>query len=271
MSDKPLILVSNDDGIDAPGLHHLVESLRPLAKCLVVAPRRNRSAIGHAISIHEPVRIEKTYREHGSVQFVAVHGTPADAVKFALKSYCPTPPLLTVSGINPGPNIGLNVLYSGTVGAALESAAQGISALAVSVDNAISPFWETAMAMIGRIAPVAIEMEIRRQTAADETPPFCLNINVPDRSPDDVRGIRLTRQGKSGFDEFFHLHPDDPEDHYRLSGEMQYRDSHIGYDATALREGFVSVTPLGTDLTDHRLLAGMSDTPPPGWSAEPLS
>lgn len=250
------ILLSNDDGIEAPGMALLLEALSDEEELVVVAPLENRSGIGHAVTFDRPVRV-KTFPDMPSgVKRVAVDGTPADAVKFALKHHMPEHPSLVISGVNHGLNVGVNVLYSGTLGAAFEALIHGVDALAVSVGYhapadplAVRDFTLESLAC-------ARELQARRARGDLPGRPFALNLNIPALPCSQIKGLRLTRQGRSGFDEYFH--PDEhAPGHYHIHGEMRILDPDDTYDAAAVEAGYASLTPLHIDLTDETLLRAM--------------
>lgn len=250
----PHLLLTNDDGIDAPGIEVSRQLLESGYTLSVIAPLENRSATGHAISLAQPIRIFPRTPVGAERDRLAIEGTPADTMKYALKNHLATPPDLVVSGINNGLNLGVNVLYSGTVAAALEAVVHGIPAVAVSVENYHVPDWESAREVLPEIVALALSLAAEAPRGA---PAFCLNVNIPDLPPERIRGIRFTRHGKSGFDEVFIPRPADADhlcDAYELSGHMVQRDTDPGVDSVAVRDGFVSVTPLQIDMTDTDLL-----------------
>lgn len=260
---QPTLLLTNDDGVEAEGLAVLAETAAPLGRCLIVAPRHNRSAIGHGITLGKSLRAESMADGPCGIERLAIHGTPADAVKFAHKYFAA--PTLTLSGINNGPNVGCNVLYSGTVAAALESVLQGISAIAFSVANYEHPRYAPARPLIRALVPLALRREAERLASGER--PFCWNVNIPDLPYEALQGVRWTRHGASGFDETIHRVAEDPVDHYRLDGEMILRDPDGDYDAVALHEGYVSITPLAIDWTDFKRRSSFAaefDCLPPG-------
>lgn len=232
------ILLANDDGIDAPGLAALAEALAPLGELRVSAPRAERSGVGHAVSLHDPISAER--RElAGCGQALCVEGTPADAVKLALTTLWPGWAGLVVSGINPGPNVGLNVFYSGTVAAAAEGAIYGVPAFAISRDVSGYGSFEV---------PARVARRLAERVLARGLPAGCfLNVNAPAREP---AGWRLARHGLSGFRESYTRQ----DGGYMIDGVMHVRPEETDSDAAALAAGFVSVTPMALDLT-----AGVSD------------
>lgn len=238
------ILVTNDDGIHAPGLAALYQELCRLGEVAVVAPESEQSAVGHAISLSHPLRVRQVALD-GGVSGWAVTGTPADCVKIALSELLPTSPDLVVSGINLGPNLGINVLYSGTVSAATEAAILGVRALALSLNtykNADFP----------RAARLAGEVLARLLTWSGWTPQVCLNVNLPDLPRDQVRGVKFTRQDVGPLVEHFERRVDPRERIYYWLAEINERRApDLSTDYGALQAGYVSVTPIHHDLTHY--------------------
>ncbi|MDD2901493.1 MAG: 5'/3'-nucleotidase SurE [Syntrophales bacterium] len=240
-----LILVTNDDGIYAPGLAALYQELRRLGKVTVVAPESEQSAVGHAISLNTPLRVKKAPLA-GDGWGWAVSGTPADCVKIALAELLPEPPDLVVSGINLGPNVGINVLYSGTVSAATEAAILGVrQAVAVSLDTYKDADFATAARITGKLLA-------RLQ---EEKPPgeqLCLNINLPALPEEAIKGVRLTRQDTGPLVEHFDCRIDPRERQYYWLAEINSRqDLDPDTDYAALQAGYISITPLHHDLTHY--------------------
>jgi 5'-nucleotidase len=245
---RPLILVSNDDGIDAPGIYALAQAMSELGDVFVAAPLFEQSAVGHAITIRDPVRAREVRLDLGEgVTAYSVKGTPADCVKLAVNQLLPRRPDLVVSGINQGPNTAVNVIYSGTVSAATEAAILGIDSIAFSLcawrggDFAPSQHYATLIA---------------RMVLKEGLPPgILLNVNVPALPQDEVKGLMPTRQARSRWDESFHerMDPND-QPYYWLSGTFINLDEGENTDLAAIENGYVSVTPIHYDLTAHEFL-----------------
>lgn len=249
------ILATNDDGIYAPGLEALVEALAPLGEVVVVAPNRERSATAHAITLHEPLRVEKVSR-NGAFFGHAVSGTPVDCVKLAVVSLLEQRPDFVVSGINPGTNVGTNAIYSGTVSAALEGAMNGITSLAVSIDSVEEPDYAAAAAFTRRFIERLASGGLARATA--------FNVNLPDLPADRIKGVRFTHQGRLMFREEFHQRTDPQRRvYYWLGGELPVADDGADADSTAVLDGYIAVTPLHCDLTDYAALEQLKS-----WSLE---
>lgn len=242
-------LLTNDDGIDAMGISVLAKALAGLGQTVSIAPDANRSGVSHSITFDRPISA-RSREEKGFGPRIAIDGTPADAVRFGLKHYLTERPRLVVSGINAGLNVGVNVFHSGTAAAAREAVFSGVSSVALSVDFHSVPHWDTA----ARCAREAVELALRLlEAGAGEAGPICLNVNIPDIPYASVRGLRLTRHGRSGFMDAFHPEPD-REGRFLPVGEWKLTDPHDEYDTAAVRAGYVSVTPLQIDLTDHGIL-----------------
>lgn len=238
------ILLSNDDGIDAPGLRALEEALAPLGTLYTVAPQTEQSAQSHALTLHKPLRV----RPAGERRW-AVSGTPADCVYIGLHHLLPTAPAIVVSGINRGANLGNDVFYSGTVAAAMEGALQGFPSVAVSLVRRgdLPPHFGTA----GRVAA-----EVVRGALANGLPAgVVLNVNVPDIPPDDLKGLRVTRLGRHEYEAVVTLR-EDPRGgaYYWIGGLAENFAPTPGTDAPAVLEGYAAITPLHPELTRESLL-----------------
>ncbi|MBK8130273.1 MAG: 5'/3'-nucleotidase SurE [bacterium] len=243
------ILISNDDGILSPGLHALVRAVADLAQVWVVAPDREQSAVGHSITIAEPIRLSD-YVVGGAYRSFAVNGTPADCVKLAISELLPEQPALVMSGINRGENTGISIIYSGTVSAATEGAINGIPAIAISLDSFTHDDFGPAAAIARRSA-----VQVMNSGLPDHT---LLNINVPALPEDRIRGVKVMRQGRGRFKEKF-MKRNDPRGrvYYWMDGhKLPLNETET--DGTAIMEGYVAVTPIHFDLTNHNALAEIS-------------
>ena len=245
-ADRPLVLISNDDGIDAAGIAALAAGLDGLGTLAVVAPFQEQSAVGHAITVRDPMRVHgwPFEVEGGGVWACAVTGTPADCVKIAVQRLLPRPPDLVVSGINHGPNTSVNALYSGTVSAATEACILGIPSMAVSHDAWRPAGFEPAGVVARRLA---------ERVLADGLPPgVLLNVNVPDLSLADLAGVRVTRQARARWEEEFEERLDPTQrPYFWLGGQFVDLDGGADTDLAAVQGGYVSVTPLQIDLTAY--------------------
>jgi len=245
------ILLTNDDGLLATGIQALRKKLTDLGNVTLVAPERERSAMGHGITMHKPLRADKVFFEDGSFGW-SVSGTPADCVKLALDKLLPLRPDLVISGINNGLNMGIDVLYSGTVSAALEAIIEDIPAIAVSVEEeATNEDYDYAAQFI-------------RDFLQQETKPFpskkvVLNINVPRITLGPISGIEITVQGlkRYGSSVITRLDPRGKE-YYWLCGELLEIDRSQNTDLSAYARRAISITPLHFDLTDRQTLDELS-------------
>lgn len=239
------ILLTNDDGIRAEGLWALEKVLSGQHTTTVVAPDAERSAVGHSITLLHPLRVNKV-RTNGGVGY-AVTGTPADCVKLAVVELLETRPEMVVSGINPGPNVGVNINYSGTVSAAKEAALMGIPAIAVS--QSPNPLGDYSVAADFVRALIS---KITQQGLPEGT---FLNVNVPACPREEIRGVRITRQGVSRLKELFHKRKDPRDQAYYWQGvETQVFDHDTDTDGAALSSKQISITPIRCDMTDYQSL-----------------
>jgi 5'-nucleotidase len=216
----------------------------------VVAPDAERSAVGHAITTLTPLRV-KDFMLNDSFFGRAVNGTPADCVKLALGALLERRPDLVVSGINLGPNTATNIIYSGTVSAATEARILGVPSMAVSIGTHTEPLWDTAAVYAERIARQVLSRGLPEKVL--------LNVNVPNVPLEQVRGVRVTRQGDSAFEEKYDIRTDPRSiPYYWAAGRYLMSDSDEATDAVTLDAGFVSVTPVSFDLTAYELLETIS-------------
>ncbi len=242
-----MILLVNDDGIDAPGLRALYASLRTILKqpVLAVAPGQERSGQGHAITLDSPLTAHA--RLHDGFFGFAVDGTPADCTKLALASLCPQPPALVVSGVNDGPNVGRSILYSGTLGAALEAAVLGLPALAVSRARGEGSFADAA----DLAATIAARM-----LGDDHWRGRVVNLNCPATPADAWKEPRVALHGQAGFIETYRPVRDAQERlGWRIHGEWAARPDETDRDATLLSAGHPTITVLVPDLNDEQTAA----------------
>jgi 5'-nucleotidase len=252
------ILLTNDDGIHAPGLFALYRAIEPDHELHVVAPESEMSAVGHAITITSPIRVQRI-RKNGSFFGYAVAGTPADCVKIAVQELLDQPPDLILSGINLGANVGVNILYSGTVSAATEGAFLGIRAAAISLDTLKDPDFGFAARFSKEIIRFIMNCGLRNGTA--------LNINIPALPPDKITGVRFTRQGTERFEEHFERRNDPRGNvYYWLTGETPVGNGNSDTDSIALREDKITITPIHYDLTSEKELKRLKSIPPPSWN-----
>jgi 5'-nucleotidase len=245
------VLISNDDGIAAPGIHALVKEIRKIAKVTVVAPDRQQSAVGHAITMNYPLRAIP-YERDGEFFGYAVDGTPADAVKLGVRYLLKERPDLVVSGINHGSNTAINILYSGTVSAATEGTVLGIPSIAVSLTTYDEADFTYAAKFSARLAAVVLERGLPAGTL--------LNVNVPAVSPERIAGIRITRQGKSTWEDTFDVRRDPANrEYFWLTGRMVTTDTDPSTDQIAVKENYISISPIRYDLTDAAMVEAMKE------------
>ncbi len=241
------ILLTNDDGIFAPGLWALHERFSRRHDVTVVAPDRERSAIGHAITLNRPLRSRLTPVNNGHKGH-AVNGTPADCIKLALVEILDERPDLVISGVNPGANVGVNINYSGTVSAAKEAALYGVPAVAVSVQGFEMDYPEDA----ARFAETLVDKLAQRKL------PFgtFLNVNLPNLPLNETAGVKISRQGVTRLSEYFEKRMDPRNRPYYWQGlDMQrFEEKDTDIDGGALHGRYISVTPIKCDMTDYTVL-----------------
>jgi len=244
------ILLTNDDGIHAQSLWTLEKALSRQHDVYVVAPDKERSAIGHSITLQNPLRINKMNTPSG--WGYAVNGTPADCVKLAVLEILETRPDLVISGINPGPNVGINLNYSGTVSAAKEAALMGLPAIAVSQDLPIGNSLGYAADFVCSLIRKVMEKGLPKATF--------LNVNIPACPPEAIEGIRITRQGITPLKEAFHKRTDPRKQTYYWQGvETQVFDQETDTDGAALCRHCISITPVRCDMTDYDAMKHLED------------
>lgn len=241
------ILVSNDDGILAPGIKALAQALAQEHEVYVLAPDRERSATGHALTLHKPLAAEPYEMGGGVAGAWAVTGTPSDCVKLAVGAILQTPPDLVVSGINRGPNLGTDVLYSGTVSAALEGVINGLPAIAFSLATFTDIGYERA---------ADFARELVRQVQERTLPPkFLLNVNLPALEGDGYAGIKVTKLGVRKYTDMFEKRTDPRgRTFYWLAGEASEVGEDADSDVVAVRSNHVSITPIQYDMTHYPML-----------------
>ena len=256
---KPLILVVNDDGITAPGIRALVEAVRPLGEVIVVAPDSPQSGMGHAITINKPLRLTKAH-VFDDLDITSYHcsGTPADCVKIAVDKIMHRHPDLCVSGINHGSNSSINVLYSGTMSAAVEASLEGIPAVGFSLlDYHMDADFNAATHFARVISEQILKNGLPKSTL--------LNVNIPKLKQDEIKGIKICRQAIAKWEEEY-IQRQDPygRDYYWLTGNFVNHDHGEDTDEWALSKGYVSVVPVQYDLTAHHGIAYLNQS----WTIE---
>ncbi len=244
--DKKTILLTNDDGIEAEGLYRLYRELmrNESFEVNVIAPANERSAVGHAITVFNPIPVWKEIRD-GKFLGYAVDGTPADCVKLAVRAMLERKPDLVISGINKGANVGENVIYSGTVSAATEGTVYDIPSMAVSIDNLKDPDYDFAARFAANLAKKVIsEGGLPKKTL--------LNINFPDLPEDQIKGVKITCQSNAKFNDFF-IKRIDPRgrEYYWMDGDFVEVTKNENDDYCAIKNGYISITPVHYDMTDY--------------------
>ncbi|MDG1571882.1 5'/3'-nucleotidase SurE [Robiginitalea sp. M366] len=247
---KPLILVTNDDGITAPGLRHLIRYMRALGDVVVVAPDSPQSGMGHAITLDSTLYSKKVEidREHGAPEEYSCSGTPADCVKLGLQEILTRKPDLCVSGINHGSNSSINVIYSGTMSAAIEAGIEGIPAIGFSLcDYAWDADFGPCREAVQQIAAQALRHGMPEGVV--------LNVNIPKTEGAAPKGIKICRQARANWKERFDKRTSpNGKDYYWLTGDFQLLDHGEDTDQWALDQGYVSVVPTQFDLTAHHVI-----------------
>ncbi len=237
-----IILVTNDDGINSPGLHSLAEALKGLGEVWVVAPDRDRTAVSHSLTLHRPLRVDEI-----KSNYFSVNGTPSDCINIGANRIMKRVPELVVSGINQGSNLGEDINYSGTVSAAMEGALLGIPSFAISLASKNNFAFQPSAKIAYRLAKKVIENGLPPNTF--------LNVNVPGVSEKKLRGYQITRQGKKIYSKVI-IEKTDPRDrkYYWIGGgEQGFKDIEAS-DVKAVSNNYVSITPLLLDLTNYSCL-----------------
>jgi 5'-nucleotidase len=250
-NSRPLILVTNDDGMFAPGIRRLVEIARHLGEVIVVAPDSPQSAKGHAVTLADPIRLNKV-EVFGDIEAYECSGTPVDCVKLAKNILLKNRKIdLCVSGINHGSNASINILYSGTMSAAMEASIEGIESIGFSLeDYALNANFDPATPWVRSI----IEHVLSNGLADSKL----LNVNIPHPSLGPIQGMKVCRQAEGRWEEEF-VEGTDPrgEKFYWLTGNFTTQDTGPGTDISALREGYISIVPSWHDLTHHRAIPAL--------------
>jgi 5'-nucleotidase len=242
---KPVILITNDDGITAPGIQNLVEAVKDLGKIIVVAPDKPQSGMGHAITIGVPLRLNKV-NFLGDIEAYQCTGTPVDCVKLAVDKVLHRKPDICLSGINHGANHSINVIYSGTMSAAVEAAIESIPSIGFSL---LDYSLEADFTASRKYARLIVEEMLK-------TPPdkhTVLNVNIPIATVDEIKGVKICRQAYAKYEEDF-IERDDPHGrrYYWLTGEFVNFDEGTDTDVWALANNYVSIVPVQFDLTNYQ-------------------
>ncbi len=246
------ILVSNDDGINAPGFLTLKQALDDVGEVTVIAPDRRWTASGHAKTMHKPLRINEETLPDGSLAYVS-NGSPADCIALAVLGFVPRLPDLVVSGINLGANVGSDILYSGTVSAAVEGTISGIPSLAASLDTYEDGDFEYAAHFMASLAQEVLSRGLPRNVL--------LNVNVPSASGQEIAGVEITRLGQRLYrDKLLERRDPRGRPYYWIGGETPSGFAEDeGTDIWALARKCISITPIHLDMTDHRFAENLRD------------
>ena len=243
------ILITNDDGIFSSGIYALWEVAKEFGSVYVVAPNSQKSATGHSITISKPLFVDKIKRRNG-FEGISVTGSPADCVKFGLKKILSNAPDLILSGINLGSNLGNNIIYSGTVAAAIEGAMQNIPSIAFSVDSFNPRSFETSKSIIRQIINLAIENRITKK--------FIWNVNIPNCEIDQLKGIKVASQGNQYFNDDFDTRVDPKgNEYYWMVGNMVDEDSTLDSDSYVVKNDYASLSPIGFNLSSSKEIEEM--------------
>jgi 5'-nucleotidase len=237
------IMLTNDDGVHAPGLKMLFQQSLDLGKTVIVAPEHDNSAASHSLTMSRPLRVREI-----AENIYSINGTPTDCVTIGIGKILPQKPDLVISGINPGPNLGDDVSYSGTVSAAIESTMLGIPSIAVSLAAESEPLhYGTAAAFVARLAKIILEKGLPKDTL--------LNINVPNTASEGIEGVAFTRRGRRLYDDAI-KETFDPwgRKHYWIGGGTPSFDAGEDTDSAAISVNKISITPMHLDPTNYEAL-----------------
>jgi len=237
------ILITNDDGVSAPGLRELFSALQHLGKPVIIAPEQDNSAVSHALTMSRPLKVNRMEEN-----IYSINGTPTDCVTIGINKVLAEKPALVVSGINPGGNLGDDVSYSGTVSAAVEGTMLGVHSMAVSLAGDKPFHYEVAARVAAKLAAMILDRGLPRDTL--------LNVNVPNLARPDIKGMRFTRQGRRTYDNAIkETHDPWGKQHFWIGGGTPVWDNNdLQTDSSAIFEGFISITPIHLDLTNYEAL-----------------
>lgn len=249
---KPKILISNDDGIESDGIKALWREIRKFAEVIVVAPHTQQSAVGHSITVANPIRVRKNLIDKNFYGY-AVEGSPADSVKLAIRNLLKGKKIdLLLSGINHGANTAVNVIYSGTVSAATEGTILGIPSIAVSLASFTYNDFSFASKFAAKLSKLVLKNGLPRGTL--------LNLNIPAVAASKIKGVLITRQGKSYWDDYYDSRLDpNKREYFWLTGRMASLDNELEFDQKAIEENYISITPIQYDLTDYAMLEELKE------------
>jgi len=250
--ERPLILVTNDDGINAPGIRTLISIMKDIGDIVVVAPDSPQSGMGHAITINSTLHSSRITPKDSEITEYSCSGTPADCVKLAINELMPRKPDLCVSGINHGSNSSINVIYSGTMSAAIEAGIEGIPAIGFSLlDYRWNADFEQSKNFISMITLNALNNGIPKGVV--------LNVNIPSVKKSDIKGVKICRQAMAYWIEEFDKRKNPlGQEYYWLTGKFINEDLGEDTDEWALNNNFISIVPVKFDLTAHHAIKGLN-------------
>lgn len=248
MKERPLILVTNDDGITAPGIRALIEVMNEIGDVFVVAPDSPQSGMGHAITVDNVLHCNSITIDEGPQIEYSCSGTPADCVKMGVNEILNRKPDLCVSGINHGSNSSINVIYSGTMSAAVEAGIEGVPAIGFSL---LDFNWHANFTASKKIVKEIVLAALKNKIPDDTV----LNVNIPNLPENEIKGIKICRQANGNWQEVFDKRSSpNGKEYYWLSGEFINKDKGEDTDLWALENGYVSVVPVHFDLTAHHVI-----------------
>jgi len=250
---RPLILVTNDDGINAPGIRTLISVVKNIGDVIVVAPDSPQSGMGHAITINSTLHSSRITPKNSEIIEYSCSGTPADCVKLAINELMPRKPDLCVSGINHGSNSSINVIYSGTMSAAIEAGIEGVPAIGFSLlDYSWNADFSYSKDFIRKITLNALNNGIPKGVV--------LNVNIPAVKKSDIKGVKICRQAKAYWVEEFDKRKNPlGQEYYWLTGKFVNKDQGEDTDEWALKNNYISIVPVEFDLTAHHAIQGLND------------
>mgnify|MGYP000108539263 FL=1 len=250
---RPLILVTNDDGINAPGIRTLISVIKDIGDVIVVAPDSPQSGMGHAITINSTLHSSRITPKNSEIIEYSCSGTPADCVKLAINELMPRKPDLCVSGINHGSNSSINVIYSGTMSAAIEAGIEGVPAIGFSLlDYSWNADFSHSKDFIRKITLNALNNGIPKGVV--------LNVNIPAVKKSDIKGVKICRQAKAYWVEEFDKRKNPlGQEYYWLTGKFVNKDQGEDTDEWALKNNYISIVPVEFDLTAHHAIQGLNE------------
>ena len=250
---RPLILVTNDDGINAPGIRTLISVIKDIGDVIVVAPDSPKSGMGHAITINSTLHSSRITPKNSEIIEYSCSGTPADCVKLAINELMPRKPDLCVSGINHGSNSSINVIYSGTMSAAIEAGIEGVPAIGFSLlDYSWNADFSQSKDYIRKITLNALNNGIPKGVV--------LNVNIPAVKKSDIKGVKICRQAKAYWVEEFDKRKNPlGQEYYWLTGKFVNKDQGEDTDEWALKNNYISIVPVEFDLTAHHAIQGLNE------------